>query len=307
LPAPDHITAPEVAPRAGAPSATIYNRGVRPFSRRVLLAFDAGSVTAALVTRGLRGPRVKAVASERLGAGALLPSALEHNLHAVDEVSRAIQMAWAPLGSRSARVTLVLPHGASRIAILDLPRGQDPIDYARFRLAAHLPYPSAEAMVDFLPLAGNRVLAAAVRRDVVAEYEAVAVAAGLTGPRVDLAPLAAAAGSLDAFAKSAVFLVLGDAACALLAYDGGRLLGARTRRRDHEHGEPERLRLEALRTATEAGLFGEPELAVAGSGARNLLDHWAAEGRAARLLSLLPGGGTLHEAATRPWLAAALV
>jgi hypothetical protein len=103
-----------------------------------------------------------------------------------------------------------------------------------------------------------------------------------------------------------VFLVLGDTACAFLAYEGGRLLGVRTRRRDPERGEAERLRLEALRTAVLLGLFGEPELFVAGSDAREVLDHWTAAGQEGRLLSLSPGGGPLDEAATRPWLAAAL-
>jgi hypothetical protein len=256
--------------------------------------------------RRLRSPRIEALAAERLPQGALVPSALERNLPAVDEVSRAVRAACAALGARHPLVTLVLPHGVSRLAIFDQPRGHDPVEYARFRLAALLPYPAAEAMVDFVSIPGGRMLAAAVRRDVVAEYEAAAAAGGVSAPRVDLAPLAIAAGVLDAFAASAVFLVLGDAASTFLAYDGGRLLGARSRRRDDEHGEPERLRREALRTAAEAGLFGEPELVVAGSGAQEVLDHWAAQGRPGRPLTVAPGAGPPYDTASRPWLAAAL-
>ena len=282
---------------------------MRPLSSHLVLAFDASSVSAALVKRGLRSARVVAVAHERLGEGALVPSAFVPNLRDREETGRAIGQALLALRHRTRRATLVLPHGAARVATFDVPRGHEPADYARFRLAPSLPYPVSDAIVDFLPLAGGRVLAAAVRRDVVAEYEAVAAAAGIAGGRVDLAPLAAAAGAgllPGGFLAATVFLVLGDAACAFLAYEGGRLLGVRTRRRDPERGEAERLRLEALRTAAVAGLFGEPELVVAGSGARGLLDHWAAAGQGARLLSLFPDGGPLYEAATRPWLAAAL-
>jgi hypothetical protein len=282
---------------------------VRPFSSRVVLAFDAASVSAALVRRGLGPPRVAALSSARLPEGALVPSALARNLQAPEEVGRAIREAVGSLGRGTAGVTLVLPHGVSRLAILDLPRGHEPAEYARFRLGASLPYPAAEAVVDFLPLESNRMLAAAVRREVVAEYESAAAIAGIVRGRVDLAPLAAAAGTgpiAPGLPAASVCLVLGDAACSFLAYDRGRLLGVRTRRRDPERGEAERLRQEALRTAAAAGLFGEPELVVGGSGARDVLDQWAAAGRGARLLSLLAEEGPLHEAGARPWLAAAL-
>ena len=164
----------------------------------------------------------------------------------------------------------MLPHGVARMAVLDLPAGPEPGEYARFRLAASVPYPASDAVVDFLPLERGRILAAAVRREVVAEYEDAAAAAGIARGRVDLAPLAAASGAahLRGFEAATVFLVLGDVACSLLAYEGGRLLAVRTRRRDRNRGEAERLRLDALRTAAAAGLFGEPELVVAGSGAR---------------------------------------
>jgi hypothetical protein len=288
---------------------SIIEAVVRPFSSRVVLAFDAASVSAALVRRGLGRPRVAASSSVRLPEGALVPSAVAPNLQAPEEVGRAIREALGNLGRGRAGVTLVLPHGISRLAILDLPRDHAPAEYARFRLGTSLPYPAAEAVVDYLPLERNRLLAAAVRREVVAEYESVAASAGIARARVDLAPLAAAAGAGPVairFPAATVCLVMGDAACSFLAYDRGRLLGVRTRRRDPERGEAERLHQDVLRTAAAAGLFGEPELVVGGSGARGVLDQWAAAGRAARLLSLLAEEGPLHEAGARPWLAAAL-
>jgi hypothetical protein len=293
-----------------AASPRTYNREVvRPFSSRVVLAFDAGSVAAALVRHGLRTARTVTLSSERLPEGAIVPSAFESNLHDLAAVGRAIREALASLRAPTAAVTLVLPHGVSRVAVLELPRANEPIEYARFRLAASLPYPAAEAVVDFVPLEGGRILAAAVRREVVSEYEEAVASAGARCGRVDLAPLAAAAGAgpiSRSFDGATVFLVLGDSACSFLAYDGGRLLGVRSRRRGLERGEAERLGQDALRTAAQAGLRAEPQLVVAGSGARAVLDEWAAAGRGARLLSLLPDGGLLHEAAARPWLAAAL-
>jgi hypothetical protein len=280
-----------------------------PFRNRVLLAFDAASVCAAVVRQGLWRTRTVTWATGGLSEGALVPSAFARNIQDPAVVGRAIREALEPLRVRASGVTLVLPHGVSRVAVLDVPRGHEPAEYARFRLAAGLPYPVTEAVVDFLGLGSGRVLVAAVRREVVEEYEGVSRSAGIRVGRIDVAPLAAAGGAgalAHGFEGPTVFVVLGDDACSLLAYDGGRLLGFRTRRRDRGSGEAERLYREALRTASRAGVFGEPSLVVAGAGARGVLDHWAAVGRGARLLSLVPEGGPLHEAATRPWLAAAL-
>jgi len=280
-----------------------------PFRNRVVLAFDAGSVCAAVVRHGLWRTRSVSWSTGRLGEGALVPSAFARNLHDPAEVGRAIREALEPLRARAKGVTLVLPHGVSKVAVLDVPRGHEPGEYSRFRLGAGLPYPAAEAVVDFLSLEDGRVLAAAVRREVVAEYEGVSASVEVGVGRIDVAPLAAAGGAgplAHGFEAPTVFVVLGDEACSLLAYDRGRLLGFRTRRRDRQSGEAERLHKDALRTAARAGLFGEPTLLVAGSGARGVLDHWAAAGRGARLLPLLPEGGPFHEAAARPWLAAAL-
>jgi len=280
------------------------------FESRVALAFDARSVCRAVVRRGFWGMRVGSVSTASLPDGALVPSAFERNLVQPEEVRRAVREAVAPSLLPRSRVTLILPHGVARVAVLDLPRGAEPSEYARFRLAASVPRFPSDAAVDFLPLEGGRILAAAVRREVVAEYEDAAAAEGIARGRVDLAPLAAASCALRrsrALASAAtVVVVLGDVACSLLACEGGRLLAMRTRRRDPSRGEAERLRADALRTAVQAGLTGEPELLVAGPGARGLLDQLAAAGRAARLLSPGPEAGPLHEAATRPWLAAAL-
>lgn len=282
---------------------------LRLSANRAVIAFDARSVSRAVARRrGLRGMRVTAVSSAEVREGALLPSAFERNLIRPEEVQHALREACAEPLPPGVPVTLVLPHGVARIAVLDLPRGAEPGEYARFRLAASVPRFASDAIVDFLPLERGRILAAAVRREVVAEYEDAAAAAGIARGRVDLAPLAAASGALLRCrgVTAAVAVVLGDVACSLQVYAGGRLVAVRARRRDPSRGEGERLRMDALRSAAAAGLAPDPELLVAGSGARGILDQLSAAGRAARLMSPWPEAGPIHEAATRPWLAAAL-
>jgi hypothetical protein len=97
--------------------------------------------------------------------------------------------------------------------LTDAAADTDPRELVRFRLASSLPYPPGEAVVDVLPLGGGRLLGAAVRRSVVAEYESVATAAGFEQEGVDLAPLVALAGL--ARRASGVHVILGDAALSL--------------------------------------------------------------------------------------------
>jgi hypothetical protein len=203
-------------------------------------------------------------------------------------------------------VTLVLPHGLARVLLLEAPKGADPLEYARFRLGSALPYPVGEAAVDLLPLDGRRSLAAAVRRDVVAGYEAAAVAAGLQTDRVDLAPLAALSGLLrQPRPARTVEIVLGDAALSLAAFDRGRLSAFRSRRRDPGPGEAERVCEDAARTASP-GAGDPPCVRVTGVGARSFRDDLAGAGHEAELAAVLPGAGSLPEVAELPWLGAAL-
>ncbi len=269
-----------------------------------LVAFDAASVAGARLVRGLRGPRLRSLEIVPLSPGALLVSAFTPNLARPEEVSAALARLRGALDS--GRVTLVLPDGLARVLLLEAPKGADPHEYARFRLGPALPYPVGEAAVDLLPLDGRRMLAAAVRRDVVAGYEAAAAAAGLRPDRVDLAPLAALSGLLrQPRPARTVEIVLGSAALSLAAFDGGRLCAFRSRRRDPGPGEAERVCADATRTASP-GAGDPPRLRVTGVGARSFRDDLAGTGQAVELAAVLPGVGSLPEAAERSWLGAAL-
>ena len=153
----------------------------------------------------------------------------------------------------------------------------------RFRLAASLPWPASETIVEFLPVARGRVVGAAVRRSTVAEYEEAAVATGLEIERVHLAPLLALEGLVRSGAREAVHAVMGDVALCLATFHEGALVALRNRRRDRSSGEGSRLREELVRAAALAGNgTGPARLVVSGADAARLRREVGAEPSAAR-------------------------
>ena len=139
--------------------------------------------------------RIRAFSRAALSPGALAPSALEPNVASLPEVRDAVARVAADLGIGRTRVTVVAPQGVARLLLLELPSGVDPMEFARYRFS-DLPYPASEAVVDVLPVRGGRAVAAAMRRLVVEDYEAVVAAAGLEQERLDITSLAALAGLL---------------------------------------------------------------------------------------------------------------
>jgi hypothetical protein len=274
---------------------------------RLLVAFDASAVCGAIVSRRWRGVRPGPVMRVALADGALVPSAFDPNLARADDVRAALARLRQALGGRSGRATLVLPDGCARIALLEPPSGSDPRAYARFRLASSLPYAAADAAIDVLPVGAGRFLAAAVRRSVVASYEAAAAAAGFVQEGVDLAPLAAVAGvSRRAAGGSGVVVILGDVAVSFAAFQDGAVRAFRSRRRDPGPAEAARLLAEARRTAGLGGDGAGMRLVVMGRGARTLVLDLVAQGRDAELGEALPDPGPGEGTAEACWLGAAL-
>jgi hypothetical protein len=279
---------------------------VRPFRGELTVAFDASGVCGAVVSRGLRGRKLRSFARVGLAPGALSPQALDPNLLRRDEVVEALGRVLEKLDAARGRVSLLLPDGVARMGLIDVPTGVAPEEYARFRWAQALPYPADEAIVDVLSLGPGRAVAAAVRRRVAHDYEEAAAGAGLSPDRVDLAPLAALAALVrdPPAGESAVDVILGDAAYCLAASHGGTLRVLRNRRRDADAGEADRLRREVDRTASLAGNgTAALRVRVVGSGARDLIGELQRSGRAAG-----PAweNGLPAEAAELPWLAASL-
>jgi hypothetical protein len=100
---------------------------------QLYLGLDASAVTAAALGEGLGGRRARGFARVPLEPGALAPSPSGSNLPRGDEVRGAIRRVVEGLGG--GRVTLVLPDGVARVALVELPEGADPRDYVLFRLA----------------------------------------------------------------------------------------------------------------------------------------------------------------------------
>jgi hypothetical protein len=282
---------------------------VRPFRAELTVAFDASGVCGAVVSRGLRGRRLRSFARVALAPGALSPQPLDPNLLRPGEVTEALGRLLEKLDAGRGAVSLLLPDGVARMGLIEVPDGVAPEEYARFRWAQSLPYPADEAIVDVLSVGPGRAVAAAVRRRVAEGYEQAAARAGLSSGRVDLAPLAA----LSALVKgpspgpSGVDVILGDAAYCLAATHGGALRVLRNRRRDAGAGEAERLRREVDRTAALAGNgTADVRVRVVGSGARGLIGELQRYGQAAAPAWDAPRNGIPLEAAELAWLPASL-
>jgi len=240
---------------------------------RLYVALDARTAAAALVAGGLlAGGRLRGFARVPLPDGAIAPSPSGASLQQPDAVRDAIRQAVESAGGRGGRATLVLPAGLARLALLSLPDGAQARDFVRFRLAPTLPWPAGESIVDTLPLAHGRVIAAALRRGTVAEHEQALVAAGFEVERVHLAPMLAAQGLARSGPRDVVHVVLDDATSCLLALRGGSIVALRCRRRDDSPGEASRLLAEAARTArfSENGRAAELPVVFAGTDARRL-------------------------------------
>ncbi len=257
---------------------------------RTYLAVDASSVTAAEVILSVKGPRLLRLAHEPLPAGAVAPGASGPNFADAESVRSAVGRVLEGAG-RS--VTLVLPDGVARLALVEPPRGVEAREYVRYRLAASLPWSADEGVFDTLDAGSGRVVGAAVRRATVAEYEQAAGAAGVRVEQVHVAPLLALAGLLRERPAASAHALLGDVAMCHALVREGELLALRSRRRDLSRGEASRVRDELVRlSAAAANDNGGMPLALCGSDAPRLrLDLGAgAAGNGAPPVPALPGG-----------------
>jgi type IV pilus assembly protein PilM len=153
------------------------------------------------------GP-LAAVARVVLGDGAITPSLKPGNIADRVAVAAALRRALEQVGARSNSreddIALVIPDSAVRVLLLDfdaLPnRLSEALPLVRFRLKKLLPFDADEAMVSFQVMSTSksvvRVLAVAIPRDVLSEYETVAREAGFE-PGAVLPSTLAALAALD--------------------------------------------------------------------------------------------------------------
>lgn len=131
-----------------------------------------------------------AVARVALAEGAVAPSLKPGNIVDRVAVTAAIRSALEQIGerhnTRDANLTLVIPDSAVRVLLLDfeaLPtRAAEALPLVRFRLKKLLPFDADDAMVTYQAMSTSksivRVLAVAIPRDVLSEYETAAREAG---------------------------------------------------------------------------------------------------------------------------------
>jgi hypothetical protein len=277
------------------------------FGSKRIVALDAGAVRGASASWGLRGLRVHASARAPLGPGALAPSPLDPNLARPDEVRDALRHVRAELGIDGRGTVLVLPDGVARVVLVRPPAGVAGPEYARFRVLQGLPYAADDAITGVLPLGRQgALLAGAVRRSVVHEYEEAAAAAGFVQERLELAPLAALSGLLpDPGAGRVTAVILGDAALCLAGFEGGELATFRSRRRDPGPDEARRLREDVERTAALAGPGSPPRVKLVGSGSGALARELTQLGLAAEPGWQAAANGHVVEGAEMAFLGAA--
>ena len=146
-----------------------------------------------------------ATARVELAEGAVFPGLRPGNV--VDRVEvaaavlRALERVDAKPNSRDADITLVIPDAAVRVLLLDfdaLPsRLSEALPIVRFRLKKLLPFEADDAMLSYQVMssgkAGVRVLAVAIPRDVLSEYETAVREAGFEPGSVLPSTLAALA------------------------------------------------------------------------------------------------------------------
>jgi len=151
------------------------------------------------------GSPLAAVSRVELAAGAVVPGLKPGNVTDRVAVAGAVRKTLESVGmkanSRDADITLVIPDAAVRVLLLDfdsLPtKLTEALPIVRFRLKKMLPFDADDAMVTFQVMSTNksivRVLAVAIPRDVLSEYETAAREAGYEPGSVVPSTLAALA------------------------------------------------------------------------------------------------------------------
>ena len=159
------------------------------------LQIDAQRVTAVLIDRTASSPLVRAVASTALPPGAVVPSLTAHNLLQRDVVVQALRGLVDEIGGRPRHVALAVPDSAAKVSLLpfdQIPTNpRDLEQLVRLQLRKTVPFPMDDAQVTWArggrQDASTILVVAAMRREIVQEYEGACAAAGLHAGTIDLA------------------------------------------------------------------------------------------------------------------------
>ncbi len=161
------------------------------------------------------GP-LESVARIPLAPGAIMPGLKPGNLADRVAVIAAVRRAFESIdvrsNSRGADLTIVIPDAAVRVLLLDFdalpPKLSEALPIVRFRLKKLVPFEVDDAMVSFQVMSSTRsnvrVLAVAIPRDILQEYETAVREAGFEPGAVLPSTLSALAGVAAAEASLVV-------------------------------------------------------------------------------------------------------
>jgi type IV pilus assembly protein PilM len=171
------------------------SKWLAPSPPTIAIELAAGRVSIAEVS-ATGAPIVSGFATEPLPPGAITPALTGTNIADPIVVAQALRRAAdrAGLGS-SRRAALLVPDTIARVTLVPLEqipsRAADLDQLVRWQVKKATPFPLEDAQISHFPAnVENGVTTVAVvvsRRDVVAQYEAVAAAAGIYPGLVDLA------------------------------------------------------------------------------------------------------------------------
>jgi type IV pilus assembly protein PilM len=156
----------------------------------------AARVTAVAITDQGGKPVVTAHATERLPAGALVPSLNHANIADREAVAGAVGRVLGQLGHRVTRVALVIPDAATKVSLVKfdkLPsKADDLAQMVRWQVKKSVPFPIEQAQVSWSagPMdasGGSEFVVVLARRDIIEEYESVCRVGSVHAGIVDLA------------------------------------------------------------------------------------------------------------------------
>ena len=178
---------------------------------------------------------LSAVSYGVLPAGTVAPALKAGNVPGRAATVAAVKKALEAVALKERQTTVVVPDAAVRVLLLDfdaLPaKTAEALPVVRFRLKKLLPFDADEAVVSYQVMSTQRglvrVLAVALPKDVLAEYEGVVREAGFEPGAVLPSTLAACAG-MGEIEAAALLVNAGETAVTTAIVQGGILLLHRT-------------------------------------------------------------------------------
>jgi len=156
----------------------------------------AARVTAVAVTDQNGKPTVTAHATERLPAGAVVPSLNHPNIVDRATVAAAVGRVLGQLGQRVTRLALVIPDAATKVSLVKfdkLPaKADDLAQLMRWQVKKSVPFPIEQAQISWTAgttdaAGGSEFVVVLARRDIIEEYESVCRVGNVHAGMVDLA------------------------------------------------------------------------------------------------------------------------